>query len=109
MEAVPRLHMLWFALKSSPEGTSFAALKKVSATSTAAAWQRQSDGRRTKQIANAEKGAEEGRGQTKALAHINIEQQSSGTVFVMRALAGGAGGTKVAAESSQLPSQLMSD
>ncbi|XP_017040383.1 tyrosine-protein phosphatase non-receptor type 23 [Drosophila ficusphila] len=28
MEAVPRLHMLWFALKSSPEGTSFAALKK---------------------------------------------------------------------------------
>lgn len=30
MEAVPRLHMLWFALKSSPEGTSFAALKKVS-------------------------------------------------------------------------------
>lgn len=32
MEAVPRLHMLWFALKSSPEGTSFTALKKVSAT-----------------------------------------------------------------------------
>jgi len=31
MEAVPRLHMLWFALKSSPEGTSFVALKKVSA------------------------------------------------------------------------------
>lgn len=29
MEAVPRLHMLWFALKSSPEGTSFSALKKV--------------------------------------------------------------------------------
>ncbi|XP_033238229.1 tyrosine-protein phosphatase non-receptor type 23 [Drosophila pseudoobscura] len=28
MEAVPRLHMLWFALKSSPEGTSFAPLKK---------------------------------------------------------------------------------
>ncbi|XP_034481005.1 tyrosine-protein phosphatase non-receptor type 23 isoform X2 [Drosophila innubila] len=28
MEAVPRLHMLWFALKSSPEGTSFVALKK---------------------------------------------------------------------------------
>ncbi|KAH8270247.1 hypothetical protein KR018_006177 [Drosophila ironensis] len=28
MEAVPRLHMLWFALKTSPEGTSFAALKK---------------------------------------------------------------------------------
>ncbi|XP_043647782.1 tyrosine-protein phosphatase non-receptor type 23 [Drosophila teissieri] len=28
MEAVPRLHMLGFALKSSPEGTSFAALKK---------------------------------------------------------------------------------
>ncbi|XP_017019523.1 tyrosine-protein phosphatase non-receptor type 23 [Drosophila kikkawai] len=28
MEAVPRLHMLWFALKSSPEGTSFSALKK---------------------------------------------------------------------------------
>ncbi|KAM8708760.1 hypothetical protein ACLKA7_015689 [Drosophila subpalustris] len=28
MEAVPRLHMLWFALKSSPEGTSFMALKK---------------------------------------------------------------------------------
>ncbi|KAH8371530.1 hypothetical protein KR093_007867 [Drosophila rubida] len=28
MEAVPRLHMLWFALKFSPEGTSFVALKK---------------------------------------------------------------------------------
>ncbi|XP_017487965.1 PREDICTED: tyrosine-protein phosphatase non-receptor type 23 isoform X1 [Rhagoletis zephyria] len=28
MEAVPRLHMLWFVLKSSPTGTSFANLKK---------------------------------------------------------------------------------
>lgn len=28
MEAVPRLHMLWFALKTSPEGTSFANLKR---------------------------------------------------------------------------------
>lgn len=37
MEAVPRLHMLWFALKSSPEGTSFAALKKVSNSMAAAA------------------------------------------------------------------------
>ncbi|XP_050334866.1 tyrosine-protein phosphatase non-receptor type 23 [Bactrocera neohumeralis] len=28
MEAVPRLHMLWFVLKTSPSGTSFANLKK---------------------------------------------------------------------------------
>ncbi|XP_036226729.2 tyrosine-protein phosphatase non-receptor type 23 isoform X3 [Bactrocera oleae] len=28
MEAVPRLHMLWFVLKTSPTGTSFANLKK---------------------------------------------------------------------------------
>uniref|UniRef100_A0A1I8PGA0 Tyrosine-protein phosphatase non-receptor type 23 n=1 Tax=Stomoxys calcitrans TaxID=35570 RepID=A0A1I8PGA0_STOCA len=28
MEAVPRLHMLWFPSKSSPEGTSFAGLKR---------------------------------------------------------------------------------
>lgn len=29
MEAVPRLPMLWVALRKSPEGTSFVKLKKV--------------------------------------------------------------------------------
>lgn len=51
MEAVPRLHMLWFALKSSPEGTSFAALKKVGCNESRQLRQRRNgDGRRTYQL-----------------------------------------------------------
>lgn len=76
MEAVPRLHMLWFALKSSPEGTSFAALKKVSATKNL---QLDCDcktdaGRKAATVNELYKLSSMREGRGTALVHINIEQ-----------------------------------